>query len=68
MIQGNSLATLSLNVSQALATLALSNFERAKASSDRLRLPEVRLRAYLEIAQVSIQRRSSVDGMIINMD
>jgi hypothetical protein len=68
MIQGNSLAALSINVSQALATLALSNFERAKASSDRLRLPEVRLRAYLEIAQVSIQGRSSVDGIILNMD
>lgn len=59
MLQGNSLAILSTNVSTALATLALANFERAKATSDRLRLPEVRLRVYLEIAQSAIQGRGN---------
>jgi hypothetical protein len=33
------------------------NFERATAASDRLRLPEVRLRAYMEIAQHTIQAK-----------
>jgi hypothetical protein len=37
-----------------LGTLAATNFERAKADADRLRLPEVRLKAYLDIAQQSI--------------
>jgi len=47
---GNSLAQVVERMSSALGTLALVNFERAKGSADRLRLPEVRLRAYLEIA------------------
>ena len=54
MLQGNNLANLSHNISTALATLAMTNFERAKITSDRLRLPEVRLRAYLEIARQAI--------------
>ena len=55
MINGNNLAGLAQNISSALATLAFTNFERAKTTSDRIRLPEARLRAYLEIAQQSIQ-------------
>jgi hypothetical protein len=55
MLQGNNIATLASNMSAALATLAMTNFERAKVTTDRLRLPEVRLRAYLEIAQQAIQ-------------
>ena len=55
MLQGNNIATLASNMSAALATLALTNFERAKTTTDRLRLAEVRLRAYLEIAQQAIQ-------------
>lgn len=64
MLQGNNLATLSTNVSLSLATLALTNFERAKATSDRLRLPEVRLRAYMEIAQQAIKGRSSTETVL----
>jgi hypothetical protein len=52
---GSSVANMASQVSSALASLAIVNFERAKASSDRLRLPEVRLRAYLEIATQTIQ-------------
>ncbi len=51
---GSSVANLASQLSNALATLAIVNFERAKSSSDRLRLPEVRLRAYLEIASQTI--------------
>jgi len=32
------------------------NFERARATSDQFVLPEVRLRAYMEIAQQTIQQ------------
>jgi len=52
---GSSVANAAVQVSTTLATLAMTNFEHAKQTSDRLRLPEVRLRAYLEIAQQAIQ-------------
>lgn len=52
---GSSVANAVGQMSAALGTLAITNFERAKQTSDRLRLPEVRLRAYLEIAQQTIQ-------------
>lgn len=51
---GSVLATAVTRMSQLLGTLAVTNFERAKAGADRLRLPEVRLKAYLDIAQQSI--------------
>ena len=51
---GNSLAQIAGRMSNALGTLALANFERARATSDKLRLPELRLRAYLDIAQQTI--------------
>jgi hypothetical protein len=51
---GGSVAQAVNRMSQALGTLAVTNFERAKADADRLRLPEVRLKAYLDIAQHSI--------------
>ncbi|HEY2961801.1 MAG TPA: pre-peptidase C-terminal domain-containing protein, partial [Pyrinomonadaceae bacterium] len=52
---GSSVANAAIQMSTALGTLATTNFERAKLTSDRLRLPEVRLRAYLAIAQETIQ-------------
>ena len=52
---GNGVAQAAARLSTALGALALVNFERAKATSDRLRLPEARLRAYLEIAAQTIQ-------------
>lgn len=51
---GSVLATTVTRMSQVLGTLAVTNFERAKGDADRLRLPEVRLKAYLDIAQQSI--------------
>lgn len=54
---GNNVANVVTQISSALGTLATTNFERAKTMADRLRLPEVRLRAYLDIAQQSIQSK-----------
>ena len=51
---GGSVAQEVLRLSQVLGTLGVTNFERAKADADRLRLPEVRLRVYLEIATQAI--------------
>ena len=52
---GNTVANLVVQMSSALGSLAITNFERTKITTDRLRLPEVRLRAYLDIAQQTIQ-------------
>jgi hypothetical protein len=51
---GNVIAGVAQQITSALATLALKNFDRAKLTADRLRLPEVRLRAYLDIAHHAI--------------
>ena len=50
-----SLVELANQMSEVLGSLALINFDRAKASSDKLRLPEVRLHVYLQIAQQTIK-------------
>jgi hypothetical protein len=52
---GNPVANLATQLSATLGTLAITNFERARLTSDRLRLPELRLHAYLSIAQQTIQ-------------
>jgi hypothetical protein len=54
---GNSVSQAAMKIANALGTLALVNFDRARAASDRFRLPEVRLKAYLEIAQQTIQAK-----------
>jgi hypothetical protein len=51
---GGGVPQTALQVTNALGTLALVNFDRARTAADRLRLPELRLRAYLEIAQQTI--------------
>jgi hypothetical protein len=51
---GSGVAQAVNRMSNTLGTLAVTNFERAKADADRLRLPEVRLKVYLDIAQQSI--------------
>jgi hypothetical protein len=48
---GNPVSGFALQVTSTLAALGVNNFERAKLSSDRIRLPEVRLHAYLDLAQ-----------------
>lgn len=49
------LAMVATQTSSVLGTLAIVSFERAKATVDRIRAPEVRLKAYLDIAQQTIQ-------------
>jgi hypothetical protein len=51
----NSVGQVVTRMSNTIGSLALMNFDRARATSDRLALPELRLRAYLEIAQQTIQ-------------
>lgn len=51
---GNGVAQAVTRISITLATLAVTNFDRSKAEADRLQLPEVRLRVYLDIAQQTI--------------
>ena len=55
ILQGNNLSGISAAMSTTLAGLAMTNFERAKTTADRLRQPEVKLKAYLEIAQQAIR-------------
>ena len=50
----NPVAQVSSQISSVLSKLALVNFERAKATTDRISTPGVRLRVYLEIAQQTI--------------
>lgn len=57
MQSGNTVAQVVARMSNTIGSLALVNFERARATSDRLALPEVRLRVYMEIAQQSIQAK-----------
>lgn len=52
---GSALANLAGQMSTVLGSLAISNFDRAKAATDKIRAPEVRLKAYLDIAQQTIQ-------------
>jgi hypothetical protein len=54
---GNVLANIAGQLTSALGTLGLTNFDRAKLAADRFRLPEVRLRGYLDIAQQAIQNQ-----------
>ena len=49
------LAIVATQISSVLGSLAIVSFERAKATVDRIRAPEVRLKAYLDIAQQTIQ-------------
>jgi hypothetical protein len=51
---GNGVAGVVSEMSTVLGSLALVNFERAKATTEKIRLPEVRLNVYLEIAQQTI--------------
>ena len=48
------LAQVAGQLSDVLGSMAMVNFDRAKATSDKLRLPEVRLHVHLQIAEQTI--------------
>jgi cell division inhibitor SulA len=54
MQNGNSLGSIANPLANTLGILSLTDFDRAKSTSDRLQLPEVRLTAHLGIAQQAI--------------
>lgn len=54
MQNGNSLASIANQLAITLGILSLTDFDRARTTSDRLILPEVRLSVYLGIAQQAI--------------
>ncbi|HEU5459351.1 MAG TPA: PPC domain-containing protein [Pyrinomonadaceae bacterium] len=51
----NPVAAVVTQISSVLGNAAVVNFDRAKASADRIRAPEARLKIYLDIAQQTIQ-------------
>jgi hypothetical protein len=54
MMNGNTVANVANQLTTALGTLATANFDRAKAAADRVQRPEVRIGAYLAIAQQTV--------------
>jgi len=54
MQNGNSLANIANPLATTLGILSLTDFDRAKTTSDRLLLPEIKLAAHLGIAQQAI--------------
>ena len=52
---GNSLINVVTQISSVLGAMAVVNFDRTKATADRIRHPEARLKIYLDIAQQTIQ-------------
>lgn len=52
---GNAVGSFAVQMTATIAMLGLNNFDRAKLTSDRIRLPEVRLRAYLDLAHLALQ-------------
>jgi hypothetical protein len=55
MQNGNSVAGVAIQLSTALGTLALANFDRAKLAADKIRVPEIRIIMYLQIAQQTMK-------------
>lgn len=51
---GSNMANIAVQLNQSLGTLGRANFDRAKAGAERLQRPELRIYAYLAIAQQAI--------------
>jgi hypothetical protein len=62
MQNGNIVGSIASQLTTTLATLSAADFDRARATADRLQRPEVRLVAYLAIAQSAINQRSNEDA------
>jgi hypothetical protein len=65
---GNSLATIAAPMSNSLGVLSLADFDRAKATSDRFQLPEVRLNAYLSIVQQAILPNGVYSPSVVHLN
>lgn len=65
---GNNLASIATPMSSTLGILSLADFDRAKATSDRLQLPEVRLNVYLSIVQQAVQPNGIYSPSVANMN
>ena len=63
---GNILAAMAGQMNSTLGALAASDFDRAKAVADRLQRTEVRLAAYLAIAQQTIMPQQAIMPQVIN--
>ena len=59
MQNGNSVANSANQLILTLGTLALANFDRARSGADRIQRQEVRLGAYLAIAQRAISQEGA---------
>ncbi|HEU4510283.1 MAG TPA: PPC domain-containing protein [Pyrinomonadaceae bacterium] len=51
---GGTMANIATALSSLLGDLAVFNFDRAKASAEKIRLPDVRLQIYLDIAERTV--------------
>jgi len=65
---GNNLATLASPMSSTLGSLSLADFDRAKATSDRFQLPEVRLSVYLSIVQQAILPNGVYSPSVVHLN
>ena len=65
---GNNLASIVMPMSTTLGILSLADFDRARATSDRLQLPEVRLNVYLSIVQQAVQPNGVYSPSVANMN
>lgn len=66
MQNGNSVGVIATQLVSVCGAFALTDFERAKNTADRLQRPEVRLAAYLSIAQNAIGPVGNPDSLDFN--
>lgn len=63
MQNGNNLSAIAGQLIQFLGALAVTDFDRARATADSLQRPEVRLSAYMAIAQQTMGQRANERGI-----
>jgi hypothetical protein len=59
MQNGNNLGSIATQFIQTLGALAVVDFDRARAAADKMQRPEVRLSAYVAMAQQAIGQRTN---------
>ena len=64
MQNGSSLGNIANSMSSVLGELAMFNFDRAKLTAEKIRLPEVRLRIYLDIAEKTVNPDGQKDSPV----